>query len=262
MQAFDSIAASYDKEFTDSAIGQYQRARVWYFMHQILDKKPISKVLELNAGTGQDALRFSERGIPVLCTDISQGMLDVAQQKAQSQNAAHISFRQLSITNLDQLEGQYDLIFSNFGGLNCLSPQQMTELGRQAQRLLSPVGCFVAVVMSRFSCWESLYFRLKRQPEQRRRRKQKIAIKARLDATTFVDTYYYQPQELIELMQQPFKKVQCRSVGYFLPPSYLEPFFVKRPRLLRFLDKLEYLVPAGNLFSGASDHYLLQLEKN
>lgn len=261
MQAFDPIASSYDSVFSDSAIGQYQRRRVWYFVQSILDKQAVCKVLELNAGTGEDALRFSEQGIAVLCTDISQAMLDVAQQKAQAQNAAQISFQQLSITDLDQLEGQYDLVFSNFGGLNCLSPLQMPALGRQVHRLLVPGGHFISVIMSRFSWWESLYFIAKRQRAQVFRRKQKNAVKARLDATTFVDTYYYSPKEYIAFMQPSFKSYQCHSVGYFLPPSYLEPFFAKRPRLLQFLNKLEYLVPKGSMFSGASDHYLIQLEK-
>lgn len=260
MQAFDSIASNYDDAFTNTAIGQLQRARVWHFVDKLLNNHNIRKVLELNCGTGEDALRLSQKVDKVHATDISGQMIAEAQQKA-VHTSPTLSFQQLSIDDLDSLDGAYDLIFSNFGGFNCLSPDQIKKLSFEAQRLLRPGGRMVAVIMARFCWWEFWYFLLKRQGSNVFRRRHKHAIPAALDANNSIDTYYYNPREFYSLMAQHFKLERCDSVGYFLPPSYLEPFFVKRPRLLRFLNKLEYLVPKGSFFSAASDHYILQLQK-
>ncbi len=58
-------------------------------------------------------------------------------------------------------EPPFDLVFSNFGGLNCLSLQQLSALAPHIDTALKPGGYFVAVVMGRFCWWETLYFLLK-----------------------------------------------------------------------------------------------------
>ena len=51
---FDGLAADYDRSFTASAIGQRMRAAVWRRMDAAFG--PGDHVLELNCGTGEDAV--------------------------------------------------------------------------------------------------------------------------------------------------------------------------------------------------------------
>ena len=83
---------------------------------------PQSDILELNSGTGEDAIFFAKLGHHINATDISQGMQNIVKQKVENNNLQNnISTELCSFTELEKLQnkGPYDLIFSNFAGLNC-----------------------------------------------------------------------------------------------------------------------------------------------
>ena len=58
---FDGLAADYDRTFTASTIGQLMRAAVWRRIDAVF--QPGDRVLELNCGTGEDAVRLGARGV-------------------------------------------------------------------------------------------------------------------------------------------------------------------------------------------------------
>ena len=84
-QSFDTYAQSYDDHFTNSLIGKAQRFQVY---QKLLNQVSFlwKSVLEINCGTGEDALWLAKHATTVLATDISQGMIDVAKNKS-SNNA-------------------------------------------------------------------------------------------------------------------------------------------------------------------------------
>ena len=265
--AFDTIANEYDKSFTDTAVGRSMRERVWALLSQaVTGSHRVTTVLELNCGTGEDALWLARQGWRVLATDVSAEMVDVARAKAAAQLSEslpaekHLQFQVCGFSAIGRFAGQqFDLVFSNFGGLNCASPEELKSLSLDLQKLVAPGGVFVAVVMSRF-CWqETLYFLLKGKPREAFRRRSRKPVEARLDEKTTVPTWYYSPKEIRRCFPD-FQVKKVRSVGFWLPPSYLNPFFEKRPRLLGFLNFLEMnFAPAW--FAPASDHFLICLEK-
>ena len=69
--AFDHTAKSYDDAFTHTAIGKLQREMVWSYLEATFKDKFPSNVLELNCGTGEDAVFFARHGSKVLSTDVS-----------------------------------------------------------------------------------------------------------------------------------------------------------------------------------------------
>ncbi|NNJ54292.1 MAG: class I SAM-dependent methyltransferase, partial [Ignavibacteriaceae bacterium] len=69
--AFDSVAENYDATFTQTKIGKAQREIVWGYLESVLIDKDNLKILELNCGTGEDAVWFSKKGHTVLATDVS-----------------------------------------------------------------------------------------------------------------------------------------------------------------------------------------------
>ncbi|GAB4489878.1 MAG: class I SAM-dependent methyltransferase [Saprospiraceae bacterium] len=291
--AFDTIASEYDKSFTHTALGRLLRERVWQilgdleirrfedlkmnFQNNQITKSTNHQALELNCGTGEDALWLARQGWQVLATDVSPEMVEVARAKAaiqlseswklseSSSGERHLQFQVCSFAEIGRFEGQqFDLVFSNFGGLNCASPEDLKKLSLDLQKLIAPGGQFVAVVMSRF-CWqETLYFLLKGKPREAFRRLSRKPVNARLDEPTTVPTWYFSPNEFQSLFQtkdqKPKTKGRVWPVGFWLPPSYLNPFFEKYPRLLGFLNFLEKNF-APTWLASAADHFLICFEK-
>ncbi len=78
-KAFSKQSAIFDELYSSNLIIQYKRQRVRDHLLQFL--KPGSNVLELNAGTGDDAIWFAEHGHHVHATDISTGMQEKLMEK-------------------------------------------------------------------------------------------------------------------------------------------------------------------------------------
>ncbi|MCA9907403.1 MAG: class I SAM-dependent methyltransferase, partial [Anaerolineae bacterium] len=119
--AFDTLAPTYDADFTASPLARHLRGRV----HARLDRLVAAgeTALELGCGTGEDALHLAQRGVHVIATDASDAMLTAT--RAKLAGAAHVRVERLDLHDLsqtDSLEGaQVDLVFANFGVLNCLA---------------------------------------------------------------------------------------------------------------------------------------------
>lgn len=264
-QAFDQIARAYDYTFTQTLIGKAQRTQVYGHLSSILQPTDIQKIIEVNCGTGVDAAWLAQQGKTVLATDLSADMIATAKQNAQQLDKTLQSELQFAVCSADKIDklsppGTIDLVFSNFGGLNCLSPDQLTSFFRQANGLLRHGGYLAVVIMGRFCWWESLYFLAKMQLTKAFRRLRHEPTAAQLNKDTFVDTWYYSPGDCLK-MAAGFELSALRPVGFWLPPSYLEPFFQKRPASIRFLSKLEKRFGQWRWPSYAADHYCLVLQK-
>jgi SAM-dependent methyltransferase len=75
---FDSEALIYDQNFTYSKIGKAQREIVWTHLSNLIKYAKIKSVLEVNCGTGEDALFLNKKEISVLPTDVSEKMVELA----------------------------------------------------------------------------------------------------------------------------------------------------------------------------------------
>src|SRR5215472_1068146 len=84
--AFGSLAEDYDDAFTDSLIGRAQRNAVWETAKRTFPCG--SRILELNCGTGEDALFFARLGISVFACDALEKMIEVASRR-QLREAPH-----------------------------------------------------------------------------------------------------------------------------------------------------------------------------
>ena len=101
--SFDVAASDYDESFTNSQIGIHQRNAVWSYLDQKLSKTQIS-ILELNAGTGEDALWLAQKGHKVLVTDVSNKMLTLAEEKiSDSSLSEKVRFQNIDLTKGIQL---------------------------------------------------------------------------------------------------------------------------------------------------------------
>jgi len=253
MSDFDAVATNYDHEFTQSCIGIAQREQVWNYIDQ-LNLKPSTMVLEINCGTGEDAFRWKEKGHEIIATDLSAGMIEMAQQAHPS-----IDFQQLDLRNLNGISEPISLIFSNFGGLNCISPAAFESFFKTAYHRLPESGQLVLVIMGKKCLWDRGFLTLKGRWSEIRRRNSTDAIAVNV-AGSDVQTWYYSPKQVRKFSKKFFKIQELKPVGFFVPPSYLAPFFSKNKRLLALFKWLDRCLPFPFL-SNYADHYLVYLTK-
>src|SRR5882762_5022726 len=80
--AFTKQAVKFDAMYANDTIIKYKRERVRDHVLQFI--LPQSDVLELNSGTGEDAIWFAQQEHSVHATDISEGMQQQLLQKAKA----------------------------------------------------------------------------------------------------------------------------------------------------------------------------------
>lgn len=257
--AFDRYAASYDEEFTFSSVGKFQRERVWRFLSKHISPGTHPEVLELNCGTGEDALWFVKNGFKITATDISNEMVQVAKQKLGNNHAAVL---QADIAEIGEklYNKKFDLIFSDFGGLNCLNANALKEMDSVFSRLLKPGGRLIFVVMSRNCKWEQWYFKRKNEPGKAFRRRSAEGSEAVIFDKKF-STWYYSPAEIASFFEEHFSVNKFKPVGITLPPSYLDNYFRKHPLRLRLLNVLEKGLGGLSSLSDHADHFIIDLVK-
>jgi ubiquinone/menaquinone biosynthesis C-methylase UbiE len=153
---FDTLAESYDQLFTDSLIGRAQRNVVWQALTESFTLG--SHILEMNCGTGEDAIFLSRKGISVFACDASQGMVEVARGRVLKEDPNLVQVELLLIEQLSLLKPQhpFDGAFSNFSGLNCVA--DLHETARQLSTLLAPGAPLLICLSTRFCVFEIIWF--------------------------------------------------------------------------------------------------------
>ena len=261
-QAFDAIAEGYDLSFTFTQIGKFQREIVRkYLQSSLLGKKKLN-ILELNSGTGADAIWLAKNGHKVMATDISEKMLEIMNQKIESEKLnSQIQTMNVDITQINDyhFNERYDFVFSNFGGLNCVQQDDMRKLPEVIRNLLELNGRIVLVIMSKYCIWETIYFLMKFNFNNAFRRYSDEGTTAKLNESD-LKTYYYTPKKIRDIFKEYFDVIAIKPVGIAIPPSYLEKFFATKRRALNFLAKIERLFE-NNIFTAKfSDHFLIDLQ--
>src|SRR5271168_5225153 len=135
--AFERMADTYDATFTESLIGRAQRNVVWDALRRTF--RPGDHVLELNCGTGEDALFLAKRGVSVLGCDASARMIEIAERrKSLEAPGSSLEFRVLRNEDVDTLTpaDHFDGIVSNFSGLNCV--EDPSHVVRKLLHLVKP----------------------------------------------------------------------------------------------------------------------------
>ncbi len=260
---FDMMAATYDGNFTNTAIGQLQRQQVWESLTAVLKsyQRPV-KILEINCGTGEDALELSRSGHYVTATDGSSMMIEVARQKADLAGAGNIEF---AVCTFDQIDDhfngkKFDLVISNFGGLNCINGNEIEKLGHQLYPLLHNDGKLFFVIMGRSCLWEIMYYLGRGKPATAFRRKRRSVL-FEIEGVT-MPVFYYSPSDLKKIFRSLYTYCRSKPVGLFIPPSYLQNKFGNRKQLLSNLTRLEKKFSGCSVFSNLADHFCIIFQKN
>lgn len=258
-KAFNKQSEIFDELYSSNLIIQYKRRRVRDHVQQWL--KPNSKILELNAGTGDDAIWFAQQGHYVHATDISSGMQNKLVEKAeQSEVRSNITNELCSFTDLKTLsdKGPYDLIFSNFAGLNCTG--DLDKVVHSFSPLLKPGGIVTLVILPKFCLWESTMFLRGEFKTAFRRFFGSKGVKAHIEGEYFT-CWYYNPSYIIKNMKDAFDILSVEGLCTMVPPSYLENFPTKRPALFNWLKEKENKWKTRWPWKSIGDYYIISLKK-
>lgn len=259
--AFDDTALDYDIEFTNTSIGKLQRESVWNYLTSSFDDHFPKKVLELNCGTGEDAVFFARHGSEIMATDISEKMLAVTNAKIiENHLQDKVITKTLDICNINNviIPDKFDLVFSNFGGLNCVDERNLHNLFKKMWSCVNPGGRMILVIMPRFCAWESIYFLSRFRFDKAFRRRKKTAQPASLGKNS-IDIWYYDPEQIGELAEEYFKIKHVQPIGIAVPPSYFKKTFISNNRILKNLNAAEKKLNKFKRLSRMADHYLIDL---
>lgn len=256
--AFDSQATEYDEVFTRSTIGRAQRNAVWKRATSLFS--PGSHILELNCGTGEDALFLARLGMSVVACDASEQMIKLARQrKKEEYPGADVRFEHLPIERLTTLTTftQFDGVFSNFSGLNCVTDLENTS--KQLSDLVKGGAPLLLCLSTRVCLWEIFYYLFCGNMRKAFRRC-KGRTDAKLGGVSF-PVYYHSIHRLRSFFEPAFKLKTYTGIGILVPPSYLEFWAKKHPHFLHLLQRIDAMVCTWPFFRMIGDHVLLQFER-
>jgi ubiquinone/menaquinone biosynthesis C-methylase UbiE len=257
--AFDSIAEQYDELFTRSLIGRAQRNAVWAVLRSTF--RPGERVLELNCGTGEDALFLARMGVSVLACDASPKMISVAERRmATEASGTQVKFEVRPTERIAELRGagSFDGVFSNFSGLNCIA--DLGDIARQLSILVKPGGRLLLCFSTRFCLWESLWYLVRGEPKRAIRRWKGHAGASLGDVELTVK--YPTMREIRKQVGPMFSLQSCRGIGVAVPPSYLEHLARRHPGVLQNLEAIDRCIAGWPVCRVIGDHVLLALERN
>lgn len=254
---FDPVAHRYDADFTDTPLGRRQRALVYRYLEPLI--RPGARVLELNCGTGEDAAWMAARGAEVIATDCSAGMLAVAAQKARNAGVV-ITFRQLPIQELGGLElppdhPGFDLVFSNFDGLNCLP--DLRFFPDAVAPLLRPGGGVMVVWMNPICAMEIAGFALRGRFGMAFQRLRRGGTAAHIGDAEMVQTWFHPIWKMKRMFAQRFRFRTIAAIGLTTPPTLMRHWYHRHQRLFQRFFPMEERLMGTPPLNRLGDHTLL-----
>lgn len=271
-RAFSRQAEIFDAYDAGNTINQYKRQRVRKHVLRHLAAGDAGStvyaggaeptILELNAGTGIDAAYFASKGFRVHATDIAEGMQEKLRENMRRQGLSdRVTTELCSFTALDTLQqrGPYDLIFSNFAGLNCTG--ELDKVLRSFAPLVKPGGQVTMAILPGFCLWESLLFlRGRWRTAFRRLISGSKGTKSRVEGQYF-RCWYYSPSYVVRALKDSFDLLSVEGLCTMVPPSYIEHFAEKHPRAWRLLRKGEERWKQRWPWKNIGDYYIISFRK-
>lgn len=256
-RAFDSVAIDYDGSRGNNHLIQRMRYTMWDMVQDALPAE--SRLLDLGCGTGIDALELARCGFQVVATDWSLRMVERTNTRAaMARLGSRVTAMHVGIHQLNQLEGSFDGIYSNFGSLNCVP--DLAAVAADCARLLKPGGKLFFSVMGRICPWELMHFALRGHFKRAGVRAAHGAQPVGMNRHT-VWTYYYFPREFYAAFSRHFVLMRYRALGLFMPPPYLVDFYWRHRAACIRLAWLDDHLGGMPVLRNLGDHFLIAMQR-
>lgn len=255
LESFDNIADIFDEEF-ENDVTRRLRTQIYETIDSLVPAG--GSILDINCGTGIDAIALAKRGFRVSGIDLSPKMVDRAGRKADQQDVPAI-FRVSSFESLESVtEDVFDLMLSNFGGLNCV--QSLDRVAKQTASRLRPGGFLICVVMPPVCLWETVTGLARLQFRAAFRR-----LSQNVEATGFrgktFSVYYHSPARFAHAFRPWFEVRDVRGLNIVSPPPHAAPAAKRHPSLASVLEKIDAAIERLPVCRSIGDHYVLTLRR-
>ena len=143
----DKIAEDYESSYVEPYWQLYFEI-TWHNLKKFLPQKG-AKILDAGGGTGYWSRKLARHGFYIICSDISERMLDIGSKLAEKANLQkYIQFKYADITDMQCFEDMsFDMVISQGDPVGyCGNPQKaIQELSRVAKK-----GAYVSVSVDIF----------------------------------------------------------------------------------------------------------------
>lgn len=216
------------------------------------DLYPVSHVLDLGCGSGNDFSFFLQAGAHITAVDMSDGMLNKAWEsyKEDIENGRVELLRgRLENINESSFNGRkYDLIFSVTGGFAYMDDAEMLRIFRLLKKMLNPGGKIISGHFNRHCFFESVYYLCGlhfKQALQRKNNPIRVSIKEET-----MTMYLRSVKNLRKLFAGEFNPVRFYPLMAFTPP-YQTAYHPPKQlfNIHKFLEKRFLSYSAFALFS-------------
>jgi len=258
-EAFTKQAEIFDQLYGDDKVVQYKRKRVRD--HILKYAKEKGSMLELNCGTGEDAIFFAQKGFQVHATDISSGMLDVLKRKVKgSVYENRITTELCSFTELEMLSGRraFDYLYSNLGGLNCTA--DLNKVLESLGDLVREGGVITLVIISKFCLWEFLLMFKGKFTTAFRRILSANGRAAQVEGKNF-RCWYYNPSFLRKSLKDKFDLIDLEGLCTIVPPSYIYNFADKYPKGFQLMINTEERLKNKWPWNRTGDYFIISFRR-
>lgn len=254
-EGFSSIYEEYEAMSANNFIDIYRRN---FIRNQVeLYLKPNHKILEINSGSGIDAVYFAKKGNPVLATDISSQSEKFIQEKIKTLNLVNLEFQKCSFTELINLKkGKFDYIFSNYGGLNCID--DLKTVFDQFDDLLNPNGYISLVIMPPLYPFEMMTFLKGNKKAFRRLGKNGTVANVENQK---IETFYYSPNQVKKAIGQKFKHIKTSNIGTFYPSAHYKSFNKYKTITSALIRFDQWINKFPIIKKGIGDYFIITFQK-
>ena len=257
-EAFSRTAEKYDSFAEDHPHLTRIRNKVYSHVTRLIPSG--SRILELNAGTGTDAVELAQRGYFVHATDIAPGMLDRLRDKVRDLNLGdRVTVEERSFLSMENVPGApFNAVFSDLGGLNCVP--NLSPVIQQLPKVLRAGSVVTWVLMPRICLWEWLeIFRGKFKLAFRRLTQG--GVRANLEGLQF-NVYYFSPRQVMDWFGEDYDLVALEGLSVITPTAESKNLAKRFPRLYRVLSWLDDKLSSHWPWYGWGDFYILSLRYN
>lgn len=256
---WNKAAETYDQEFTDTLLGRWERDAVWEELGHVF--RAGQRILELNCGTGVDAVHLAENGVRVLACDIAPGMIAVARHRLNAHLLVDmVDLRVLPTEEIAALrdEGPFEGAFSNFAGLNMVP--DIPSVARNLAALLKPGAPALLCLSGRIAPWDIAWYLAHGELSKAFQRFKSGGVERLVDGVK-LNAHYPSIGKMVRMFAPEFRLRSCRGIGISLPPAYSEPWARRYPRFFQGLAKADGWLGRVPGLRALAGHVLLRFER-